>query len=383
MRRHLALSIAVAASLAPSIARAAEADDLPAGNDPPRLVPIAVIDTYYAYHDTPPPNREATFMTTAVRHDEFQVNLAALGVRLEHAKLLGTLVLQAGTSVDALYPPRSAAPQLSNPQVWKHIQLASIGYRLGSDVTVEAGVMPSHIGNEGFVSTKNWNYTRALISDATPYFVAGAKLTWRAAPTWTIAGLVYNGWNTYDDVNRSKSGGLYVSWAPSETFSITDSAHVGPGAFGTHALRVYDDLVLKAQLHARIAIALEGGYGFDKVAGVASKNVIATAAWVRWLFTDTTYFSVRGELLYDDHGIFTGSGQRTLPSDVEGQRLYEGTFTLGWIPHPNFIARVEAMHRLSNNPYFAAGSVGDSSGASVTNAQTKSTTFVASLAFSY
>jgi hypothetical protein len=385
------LAIAFVTVTLASTGRAAEGDDLPAGTDPPRVVPIAVVDTYWAYHDTPPNSRQATLMTTAVRHDEFQINLAALGVRLEHAKLMGTLVLQAGTSVDAVYAPTPGSAQ-NNPEVWKHIQVASVGYRVHPDVTIEAGVMPSHLGNEGFVSTTNWNYTRAMIADATPYFLAGVKATWRVLPTVTLVGLFYNGWSTYSDVGRSKSGGLRVEWKPSDRFSIATDGHVGPGAEGTHDLRVYDDVVAKLNLHARLDVAVQGTFGIDKSETLPAKNVYGAAAWLRWFLGETTYVAARGEWLSDERGIYTGQGSRPSPALVPGstgltgplgqKTMLAGTLTLGWLPHPSFLARVEVVQRSSDVEYFAGG--GPESGSDrLDGAQKRSTTAVASLAFSY
>jgi hypothetical protein len=397
MRVHLPaaspLAVAVVfafatAAFAPE-ASAQTADDLPAGNEAPRLVPIAIVDTYWAYHDTPPASRQATLLTTAVRHNEFQINLAALGVRLEHAKLLGTLVLQAGTSVDALYPPAAGSAQ-NNPEVWKHIQVASVGYRIHSDVTIEAGVMPSHLGNEGFVSTGNWNYTRAMIAEATPYFVSGVKATWRVAPTFTLTGLFYNGWNVYYDVRGSKSGGLKIEWKPTDKFSIASGGHVGPGAEGSTSVRVYDDVTAKLNLHARLDVALQLSAGMDKTKGFDAMKVYGAAAWLRWFLGETTYVAVRGEYLSDETGIFTGQGARpstpfgapVLPGPSGQKTMLAGTLTLGWLPHPSFLARVEVLQRSADVEYFAGG--GPQAGSDkLDGAQKRSTTVAASLAFSY
>ena len=401
MRVHSsAAAVAFAFATVALVARAdaAEGDELPAGNDAPHLVPIAIVDTYWAYHDTRPSSRQATLLTTAIRHNEFQINLAALGVRLEHAKLLGTVVFQAGTSVDALYPPTAGAAQ-NNPEVWKHIQVASIGYRVHADVTIEAGVMPSHFGNEGFVSTTNWNYTRAMIAEATPYFISGVKATWRVAPTWTLTGLFYNGWNVYSDVGRSKSGGLKIEWKPSDRFLIYTSAHVGPGAEGRNDLRVYDDVTAKLNLHPRVDVAVQVSAGMDKASGLPASKVYGAAAWLRWFLGETTYVAIRGEYLSDERGILTGQGARPAPAATPfgapyngalGQKtMLAGTLTLGWLPHPSFLARVEVLQRMAETAcagdgstcvdgYFAGGPEGTNGGA-----QKRSTTVVASLAFSY
>ena len=404
MRVHTSAVVAfacAAAAFAP-IVRAADGDDLPANDERPRLVPVAVIDTYWAYHDTPPASRQATLMTTAVRHNEFQINLAAIGLRLEHAKLMGTLILQAGTSVDALYPPTAGAAQ-NNPEVWKHIQVASVGYRVHPDVTVEAGVMPSHLGNESFVSTNNWNYTRAMIAEATPYYLAGVKASWRALPTLTLTGLFYNGWNVYSDVGRTKSGGLKVEWKPSDKFSLATAAHIGPGAEGRNDLRLYDDIVAKLNLHPRLDVAVQLSGGMDKESGLPGRNVYGAAAWLRWFLGETTYVAARGEYLSDERGIFTQQGARPTSAPTPlgapfngalGQKsMLAGTLTLGWLPHPSFLARVEVMQRMVETKcagdgstcvdgYFAGG--GPATGSDrLDGAQKHSTTVAASLAFSY
>ncbi len=50
----------------------------------------------------------------------------------------------------------------------------------------------------------------------------------------------------------------------------------------------------------------------------------------------------------------------------------------GWQPHPNFLARVEALYRGSDEFFFAGGSDDSAAGA-----RKNSTTFVANVAFAY
>ena len=395
--------VAVAAFVLSSAARdrLAHADDeLPSGSDPPRIVPIAVVDAYYAFHDSAPSRREATLMTTAVRHDEFAINLAAIGARFEHSKVFATVILQAGTSVDALYPPppgdnthyvRTPVEKFSGPEVWKHIQQASAGYRF-TDVTVEVGVFPSHIGNEGFVSTGNWNYTRAIVSDITPYFVGGVKVTAKLGPTLSAAVLAYNSWsNAFANYSRYKSGGFRVDWKPSDTLSVFDAVHVGP-APGDNGLRVFDDLVINFRLFTKLSLAGEGWIGADRTSsGTQTAPYFGGALWARYTLGETTYVAGRGEIVVDKDGVLTGSGERRLLDPTsgrhvvdadgnptpDGQTILGGTLTVGWQPHPNFIARAEALYRTANQPFFSGG------GNSADPVRKSSTTFVANVAFRY
>jgi hypothetical protein len=56
-----------------------------------------------------------------------------------------------------------------------------------------------------------------------------------------------------------------------------------------------------------------------------------------------------------------------------GQRLLGGTLTFGWQPHPSFLTRIEVLHRVSDQPWFAGGDTLDP--------KKSSTTFVVSAAF--
>ncbi len=393
--------------LASAAAYAVE-DDLPVGDEPPRIVPVVVADTYYAFHDPAPATRSATLMSSANRHNEIAVNLLALGARVEHAKLTGTAIVHAGTSVDALYSSPDN-PLSGAREVWKHIQQANVGWRTG-DFHLEAGVLPSQVGRESFVSTENWNYTRAIIADSTPYYVTGLRATWRFMPTLSLAATAFNGWDHLGDRNSHKSGSLRLAWNPTEKLTI---ANVLIGGWeqdiiqdGRRPFRVFDDLVVTLQVHKRVHLALEGWFGNEQNHEVedprkgtpALKHVIknpsyyGAALWAKWQFGDTTYVALRGEGLNDPAGVLTFRGGREKDEPVPGQKLLAGTVTLGWQPHPRMIARVEAAHRTSNERFFTGGdklaydeTLG-STGQPATfrsDARKSSTTLVISAAFSY
>lgn len=395
--------------LAPAASASAAEDELPVGNEAPRFVPVAVADAYYAYHDTSPgQGGAATLMSTGNRHGDFSVNLAAVGGRLEHAKLTGAVVLQVGTAVDALY-----AGTRGNPEIWKHVQLANAGIRSG-DFHLEAGVLPSLVGRESFISTENWNYTRSMIADATPYYMSGARLTWRVTPTLTANATVFNGWDTFGDKNSGKSGQLRFAWTPSDKLSLESSTLGGQEqvrvAGEKTSVRVFEDVVAAYRAHERVHLALELWGGTernyrveDPLAGDATqasfvKNPIfyGGALWAKWRFGETVYLAGRAEALVDQGGVLTGNGARRAWEPVNGepfigQRLAAGTVTFGWQPHKSFLARVEGSHRTSDHPYFSGGrveyvetpTIDGVSRTFQTVARKSSTTFVVSAAFAF
>lgn len=324
-------------------------DDLPTGGEAPKPSLVGTIDGYYAWHDVPPPVRQATTLSTASRHDEFSVNLAAIGVRLDHAKLTGNLVIQYGDSVDRVYGDHRL----------RFIQLANVGWKTGI-VHIEAGVLPSLVGRESFISTENWNYTRSFIADATPYYVAGARITARISPTFLVGGTVFNGWKTYRAGTASPHGQLFTTWKPSESFSLDASVLVGPTQIDNRIIRTFADVVLTWNPHARVGVALEGWTGrengYDALTGITTvkKNPWAYGGVLsaRWRFGDTVWVAGRAEALSDDGGFITGTGDRGNPPPA-GQNLLGGTFTFAWQPHPNLVGKVEALQRYASEEFFA------------------------------
>ncbi len=333
---------------------AAAEDDIPTGNDPPRLKPVLVADGYWAFHDTPPGGGQATGMSIGATHHAFSANLVAVGAKLEHSRLMGQVVLHAGDSVDVLYKGPGSS--------FRHVQVASVGWRLGSDFWVEAGILPSQIGHEDFVSARNWSYTHAYVSDATPYYVAGARFGYRAHPKVTIDLTAFNGWwylPTQDRENPGKAGNLHVGIRPMESLTV-DVALVA-GRENPGSMRLFSDVHAEWKALKWLSAAVEFWYGReqgfttpkigDDPGGVEDPSYHGAALWLRFAPFETTFLGLRGEVVEDESGILIG---RSTGLTVPG-RLLGATVTLGWQPHPAMLVRVEAIHRRTERPYFGVG----------------------------
>jgi hypothetical protein len=180
----------------------------------------AFADVYYAYDAGRPAGIDRAFTTQAARHNEFNVNLAFIETKLEGASIRGRLALQAGTSVQSNYAGEPTIGSVSGASLSRHIQEAVIGTRLGSNLWVDGGVFLSHIGSESWISRDNPTYTRSLIAEFSPYYQAGAKLTWQPSGAATMQLNVVNGWQIISENNGSKAAGLRVDVAASPAFTI-------------------------------------------------------------------------------------------------------------------------------------------------------------------
>jgi hypothetical protein len=180
------------------------------------------VDAYYAYDFGRPVVFDRVFTTQPARHNEFNVNLAHLETKLEGRGIRARLALQAGTAVQSNYAGEPSQGAISGPSLARHIQEAVVGVQLGSQVWVDGGVFLSHVGSEAWVSRDNPTYTRSLAADFSPYYQAGAKLTWAASSKLTAQLNVVNGWQIISENNASKTIGLRLDYAvsPNATLSV-------------------------------------------------------------------------------------------------------------------------------------------------------------------
>src|ERR1700704_2309561 len=119
--------------------------------DTPRSVTWnAFVDTYYAWDFNRPTSLDRAFTTQPARHNEFNVNLAYVEVRLTAPRMRGRLALQAGTSVQSNYAGEPRLGSISGPDLARHIQEAVVGVRAAPKLWIDAGIYLSHLGQEGW-----------------------------------------------------------------------------------------------------------------------------------------------------------------------------------------------------------------------------------------
>ena len=239
------------------------------------------VDTYYAYDFTRPADGERRFTTQPVRHDEFNVNLAWLGVTVERQKTRARIALQAGTSVQANYAGEPRTGATSGPDVARLIQEAVVGVKLARNVWVDGGIYYSYIGLEGWSSADNPTYTRSLVAEYSPYYLSGAKLTWTVTPKLTAQFHVTNGWQNIAENNRSKAVGARIDYVALPRLTLSYANFIGnerPESSRRalrRALRVFQQLMAKGalpgglQLQGQLDIGRQDGRDWYGVVAIA------------------------------------------------------------------------------------------------------------------
>ncbi len=178
---------------------------------------------YYGYDFNVPRTRTRPgFVYSENRHNEVSINIALLGARFANDHVRGAFAIQTGTYPDANYA--------AEPQVFKHIYEAYAGVRIRPRLWLDAGVFVSHIGLEGPISRDDLTLTRSILADNSPYYEAGAKLTYDTPDGhWTFVALVLNGWQVIRDQNENMSTGWQVQWKPNAKWVINSSSYAGEG----------------------------------------------------------------------------------------------------------------------------------------------------------
>lgn len=203
---------------------------------------------------------------------------------------------------------------------FRHIDQASLAYRLRSGIVLEAGIYPSHIGFESFHSKDDWNYTRGIVAEMSPYYQAGIKASYAFDAHWSGQVHALDGWQRIDG-DIASAFGTQIAYA------------IGPlsAAFNTYvdSDRRFGDLVVVWQARPRWQFAATADAGSDDAHGVA--------AYAR----------------------FTINSRHAIATRLEAYRdLREGTLTYELRPHPHLILKGEARHDTEPSHFLAvAGAV--------------------------
>ena len=226
----------------------------------------AFVDTYYSHNGNHPNSKERLYSTQAVRNDEFNINLGFIETKWQEDKIRGRLAFQFGTSVNTNYAGEISKDTSSNQNAVKHIQEAYVGFKLSKDTWVDAGIYLGHIGYESWISSDNWNYTRAMALDYVPYYSSGVRVTTKFTEKFQFQFHVMNGWQNITDQNKDKSLGTQFKYQFTPNFAITANQFAGNEApdFERKQTRFYNNTILEWKVLDWLSFALSGDVGAQK-----------------------------------------------------------------------------------------------------------------------
>ncbi|RYY20053.1 MAG: porin, partial [Cytophagaceae bacterium] len=279
------------------------------------------------------------------RQNEFTVNNALLGARYDDGQVRGALGLHAGTYVSANYA--------AEDPVLQHVYEAYAGFRPFKKAWLDLGIFNSHIGFESALSKDNWTLTRSLMAENSPYYEAGARLTYEVGPQLTLTGLVLNGWQNIRETNQAKALGTQVQWRPTAKLLLNSSTFYG-NEQPTDSLkrrRYYHDFFVTYTATQRLSLALVFDVGKQQSAGHHGYDTWhAGSAFVKYQLSRLVSTTWRGEYYRAQRGVLVTSFSPALP-DAD---FYAGGTSLNfdYAPASHVVFRVEGRYLRAENAIF-------------------------------
>lgn len=229
----------------------------------PILESKVYLDAYYSIDFTKPAtHQKAPFLYNHNRHNEVTINLALASLFYNGKTTRAVLGLMAGT-----YAQYNLAAE---PQVLQHVFEAHTGIKLSpaKNLWLDAGILPSHIGFESAISKDCWTLTRSILAENSPYYEAGARLSYNTQnKKWYAAALLLNGWQRISRLagNNTPAVGTQLTYTPTDKLTLNWSTFVGndkPDSI--KQWRYFNNLYAVWQLTKSWGLTLGFDYGWEQ-----------------------------------------------------------------------------------------------------------------------
>jgi len=264
----------------------------------------ALADIYYSYDFNKPENHlKPFFLYNYNRHNELNLNLGLIKATYSTKKIRANIGLMAGT-----YAQYNLA---SEQELMRNIYEADIGLKISktSNLWIDAGIMPSHIGYESVISTDNWTVTKSIAADNSPYYEAGAKITYTSKnDNFILSGMLLNGWQRIQrpHANNTPAFGTQLVIKPNNKITLNWSTFIGNDKpDSVSQWRYFNDFYSIFQLNNKWGLTL----GFDIGQEQKSKGSDKLNTWfsptmvIRFIIDDNWAVALRGEYYSDRYGV--------------------------------------------------------------------------------
>lgn len=298
-----------------------------------------LLDAYYAWNANAP-RTHANFVngsgTTAKRANEINLNLAAVDLARDPRRVGFHLIVIAGSGADVVHA--------AERRIFRNIYQASLSYNapIGKGLLCEAGIYPSHVGFETFLSKDNWNYTRGWMGEFSPYYQLGVKASYSFSNRWSGQIHILNGWQNIADNNGAKTAGTQVAFNAGR-FSASFNTLIGPELPNDERhLRYFGDFVGTYKVTPSMSIAVSVDRGRQRFS-TGTANWVGTSLWARYAFDERRAVATRIERFADSRNAISGASQT----------LAGATVTYEYRPRKNLILKIEARSDRSTAPVFS------------------------------
>ncbi len=346
------------------------------------------MDTYYNFNFAKPIDNTQTISSSIGRHNEFQVNMASVGIETNYKKIVGRIWLQTGAMQHIVQELDGSVNRGRNTGTGnlKYIREAAAGYHFDKwhGINVEAGIFMSYIGLESYMLQDNWSYQRSMPCDFTPFYFQGARVQMYPTKKLKQEIWVLNGWQTYNSFSKGPRFGSSTYWRPNENLQLVANFYLGrdtqnPDTLGNQSnrMRFHHDNSIVARYFknpeskgiSQMAISMNNHYGFQKGTdsgdSITSKQhfMFGTSISNRiWFNKNKLALTLRGDYLSNGGTYLAFSPSPVTPNDYtdcftndpyKPINIFQFTSTFDIMPNEFVTFRLEYGYRSANLPYFA------------------------------
>lgn len=308
-------------------------------------------EAYYQYDfNNPADNNRPGFIYSHNRHNEFNLNLGFIKANYTAERVRANVSLAAGTYMNANYS--------AEPGVLKNILEANAGVKISKkkNLWIDAGIMPSHIGFESAVSKDCWNLTRGILAENSPYFEAGAKISYTTEDgKWFVSGMALNGWQRITRVsgNSLMSWGTQIQFKPSGKVLLNYSTFIGTDKPDSVRLsRFFHNIYGIFNVTDKFGVTAGFDIGTEeKFTGSDDKNTWYTPVLIlKYAFNNKWVIAGRVEHYNDKNGVIIATGS------PNGFQTMGYSVNIDHIPFKNVLLQMELRNLNSKDAIFTKSS---------------------------
>jgi hypothetical protein len=245
------------------------------------------------------------------------------------------LAFAAGTYINANYA--------AEPGVLKNLYEANAGLKLSKDHNLwfDMGIFTSHIGFESAESKDCWNLTRSMLAENSPYYEAGAKISYITGNgKWLFSGLALNGWQRI----RRLPGSSLVNWGsqvmvkPSGNLMINYSSFIGTDKPDSNRLwRYFHNLYGVLSLNEKFGLTVGFDFGQEQLSRGSRKlnSWFSPVCIFRYASPNNWAISLRAEYFDDANAVIISTGTQN------GFKTYGCSLNVDKTIGRNFLWRAE------------------------------------------
>ena len=310
------------------------------------LIISGYADIYYQYDFNKPADKlRPPFLYNFKRHNEINTNLTLLKALYDRKKIRANIGVMVGN-----YAKYNLAAE---PEFFRYIYEANIGYKFSEKVSVDAGIFPSHIGCESAIAKDNWNLSRSILAESSPYYETGIKFNYTPNEQWSFSLFVLQGWQNIKDYNSSKALGTQIVFTPSEKIIFNSSSFIGnEKPDSAKQIRLFHNFHFTYHISSKLKTLFMLDLGAERKIDKEGYNKwMGTALLLQYSFSKKFVAATRAEFYSDKNGVIISNYP---PSQFETTGL---AFNLDFHPTKNFVIRAEMRSLHSKNKIYTRNNI--------------------------